>query len=578
MGYLVDYVVNLGLDVGKDKIDSRREEREIRESLRSFIERQRKIEELSSIAEEIDFQGLADYMQGDLVEDIKLCLFGKLGQRRAARKIIITKAVEYSYAKNDISRKKVTKLISDILEILKHYYRSKVGREYLLLAAEVVDEISIDVEEQLDQREHNITRAIDNASNKVGEQIINVLVDNPYTLDANLQLLQQGNIEKVESNLNTMFNCMSNVHTLNPYYRFGYKMEDGILHLVSQPTSDESIIKYPPSVVFKGSIQLGKGYVKDINNDVIDYAHRHQLPIIINVEEAKKLLGEEFDPAQYEAKRLEGKQIVIPPKPFPNALPYSFLINGIVEFDYLLLRTQEILDDGTIILSNIEQENIPFRVFIKFHLSESKTDFNIRTENAGNKDILKYDIFMKHASEGAYFEVKSLSAGEDLVAGYLNHSEYSGGFETLDKEIDFLKNVVLIEDYFNKNITIPESLYEDDVDIIEYMTTIISGQEYHGNWSETTFSITLNDEQKERISSMEDINLILSVAVTIEIHLFDEIYQFDIRRTFENVRYKNISKLKAKAAVLEAGDTLKLECIPGEANGKGSFVDKICPK
>jgi hypothetical protein len=57
MNVLIDYMVGLGLEVGKDKLTDKKEQKEIGETLLSFIERQSKINELSTIAEEIDFQG-----------------------------------------------------------------------------------------------------------------------------------------------------------------------------------------------------------------------------------------------------------------------------------------------------------------------------------------------------------------------------------------------------------------------------------------------------------------------------------------------------------------------------------------
>ena len=54
------YVADLGLDVGKDYIKGKCDEKKLRESLISYIERQRKCNEVCSFAEEIDFQGLIE--------------------------------------------------------------------------------------------------------------------------------------------------------------------------------------------------------------------------------------------------------------------------------------------------------------------------------------------------------------------------------------------------------------------------------------------------------------------------------------------------------------------------------------
>ncbi|WP_022757490.1 hypothetical protein [Butyrivibrio fibrisolvens] len=68
----------------------------------------------------------------------------------------------------------------------------------------------------------------------------------------------------------------------------------------------------------------------------------------------KLILGNIEGPSQYEAEELVGKLIEIKPQEFPPAFPCSISVNGKVFFDYLLMRTKEILEDGTVILDNRE--------------------------------------------------------------------------------------------------------------------------------------------------------------------------------------------------------------------------------
>ena len=125
---------------------------------------------------------------------------------------------------------------------------------------------------------------------------------------------------------------------MDPDYRYVSELKEGELRLISQPVSLEAIKKYPPKMECIGKIKLGTQYLNEFNLDIISYANRHQLPVTISILEAKKFLGSINDPIQCEAEELIGTNVVIPPKPFPDAFPYSILLDGNLEFEYILLR------------------------------------------------------------------------------------------------------------------------------------------------------------------------------------------------------------------------------------------------
>ena len=63
-------VVDLGLDVGKDYLKGKYDEKKPRESLISYIERQRKYNDVCAFAGGIDFQGLIEYISDNLLDDV----------------------------------------------------------------------------------------------------------------------------------------------------------------------------------------------------------------------------------------------------------------------------------------------------------------------------------------------------------------------------------------------------------------------------------------------------------------------------------------------------------------------------
>jgi hypothetical protein len=159
------------------------------------------------------------------------------------------------------------------------------------------------------------------------------------------------------------------------------------------------------------------------------------------------------------------------------------------------------------------------------------------------------------------------------MEGNLNHFKYNSGFETVDEEITFLERVVSIEDYFEKSITLPDEICSDDYEIICYMANLISGEGYHKNWSEASFSFTLSENLKKEIMEIKESQYSISYVGSVNISLYGEQYQFSIRRTYEKVQVKNLKRLKKKVEVLDIGDSIKIEYLPGEENGIGSHVD-----
>ena len=165
------------------------------------------------------------------------------------------------------------------------------------------------------------------------------------------------NLEKIATDFTK---GISTQHKLFPDYGFDFRLHNGQQRLTSIPLASGAEKKYPPKFKCVGTVRVGDKYVEEITPELIDYANRHQLPLKLNITQAQKLLGTELDPIQYEAEELVGKVLTVPPKPFHKAFPCSISINDVVEFDYILFRTQEILDDGTTVVSNSKQTDCPF--------------------------------------------------------------------------------------------------------------------------------------------------------------------------------------------------------------------------
>ena len=118
-----EYVAGLGLDVAKNKIKKKINEEKLRSSLTTFIERQKNYNEMCTLAEEIDFQGLVEYIRNDLISAAGTRIFDPSPKRRGqARMEIVNAAVSFSKANTDKAKYRVSKCISICLDIIRQFY------------------------------------------------------------------------------------------------------------------------------------------------------------------------------------------------------------------------------------------------------------------------------------------------------------------------------------------------------------------------------------------------------------------------------------------------------------------------
>ena len=558
---IVDYIVSLGFDVVKDKVNSELEAKQVRDRLKKYIEKQHKINFSCTKEEEIDFAGLVDYIQKNLLENVQTRFFGNKKERGKARSEIISRVIFYSQAHTSLSRQRAIKITENAIDILHNFYKSKINRDLKFIASQIEDTVVEITDEQTKEITQVIQRTEDN--------IIEVLNDKveclgSMSIEKNMQLIQEGNIGQVENRVSNFLNALSVSHMLFPDYKYEYNGENHQFY--SKPLTENAIKKYPPHIYCTGAIQINGEEFKRLDANTIDYANRHQLPITLNVFTAKKLLGEIEDPVQHEADNLIGESITIPPKPFPPACPCSISFDGNIMFDYILFRTKEILDDGTCIISNEEQENCPFRIKMSANMQTGKTLYSLEIDEATNEELLQYLKVLEKAVHSQTISIKVLSLGEELATGQLGNVDYKCGLDKIETEIDFLEKIVAIEHYYKDTISIPEEIMLDDFQTISYLASLIEGKECTGNWSKLDFSMNLTDELKQRLIETEEVKFSLSYVGIINFSFYGKSYDVSVIRSFDSVVYQDIERLKEKAKVLDVGDTIKLVFLPGDGD------------
>lgn len=565
---IIDLLVDLVFDVAKNGAISKKETIEIRKNIHEFIEGQREYNEICTLAEEIDFQGFSEYISQMHMDELNLCVMGKKQERIAARESVLAGAINCSQAKTPQAKKVVQKLTSSIIEIIKRFYTKKIGKDLLLTHSDIVDDIDEIVQEAEKRQTQFITDAINQSTQGIIDSVkdISIMPSNPR------QLLKQGNMAPIEDGYDTFVEIISKEHDLYPSYGFDFGYDH---KLTSVPRSKDALEKYPPNIKFNGIAQVGDIVTSRPSPSVFDYANRHQLSIKISVQDAKKYLGDFEDPVQREAELLVGTDIIVPPKPFPEAFPCSITLDETVIFNYVLFRTEEILDDGTVIVTNSEQKHFPFRLSFRLNFSTKATDFSIHLEISDNCHRLQFARFKRETLNGTIMSVKSLETGAVFLEGKLKKDAYCGDFESIDEEIDFWEKIVAIEDYFKEPITIPPAITERDDWSIRYIYTLINGDCFERKWSVLEGQLRVTQELKDVLMETEHQSFCFLYHHSAEVTLFGKKYNLETERTYNPIKIKDYDGLNKKLSVLEIGDPIRVEFIPDEESGVGTYTDKL---
>ena len=558
------YVTDLGLDIGNDLIKGKYDEKKLRESLISYIEQQKKYYEVCSLAEEIDFQGLIEYIHNNLLDDVKKrisCLSSK--ERQIARQSVIDSAVAFSQADTPESKYRVAKSIAICLDIVSNFYRKKIDAQYYILASEVIDAVNENTKQTVDKAKEEIITALGKSTGSL------------YSLDSIAAKVQSGDISSLNERFKMLFASISSTHPLYPYYGFGWQNND----IISEPLIPEATEKYPVRYQITGPVRIGDRHITNLSLDDLNYAYRHQLQLVMKVEDARKYLGDILDPAQYEMKKLVGGELYAKPPEFPPAFACSIKVKDQVCFDYVLIRIQEILDDGTYIFSNREQKNthlhFEFRVNIKDLLQNAEghivaargdTGFTISIRDAINSEILKYVKFIKAITTEQDLRLHVLENDQDLVAGKVDNKEYSTGFSDIDEEIDFLERICDIEEYFGLLLHIEDKITEKEYTTVLLISELIRNNIIEEKWQSVSFTGILDERFRRNLIEMGAEMGAISYVGTSHIDLFGVHLELRFMRTFYDAVMEDHERIVKLAELSKEGDPIKVTFKAGENN------------
>lgn len=162
MGILIDFGIELGLDIIKDRILDKRQKTRLIERLEEYLNHQRKMNVTVYLDEEIDFQGLANYIRRNAISDMKQIIFAEsLQARKEARVSFQKKASYYAQTHCPKAEKRVQKITKQCCSILRKFCREQVNKNLLYLANEIEDTISGDIGTQLQTQTKELKSALE---------------------------------------------------------------------------------------------------------------------------------------------------------------------------------------------------------------------------------------------------------------------------------------------------------------------------------------------------------------------------------------------------------------------------------
>ena len=100
---ILGFIADIGLDAAKGRYKITLDKLQARAELTDYLARQQKYMFDCSLDEEIDFEGLAEYIRYNLMDDVQNRLFGTKKERGIARQAIADKAAYYAQAKTGLS-------------------------------------------------------------------------------------------------------------------------------------------------------------------------------------------------------------------------------------------------------------------------------------------------------------------------------------------------------------------------------------------------------------------------------------------------------------------------------------------
>ena len=410
--------------------------------------------------------------------------------------------------------------------------------------------------------------------------------------NSNIGSIEQTNIEKQENNItnNNITNRQVNLivtggdftevalsHDLFPDYIVATKkMHNGKYTLVSKPTSEEAVKKYPHT--FKSSIQVLDERYKDIKDpklllDMLQYADS---PVEIKVLKFEQYLGGIVDP--YPDPELspmqEGtKSYIMPQKKELPKIEFKVDIefeNSNFKLKNIDLKLTKQLSSKIFILDNYAQNNSPVFIQLEF-ISEKelkcKLNYKMNEEKAkSSKTLYTYNLFVLNFFKNRY-SMYDKKKGKTILAGKVKDDKKEE-IKSLERYLQLIRMIMQIEKYFNVKFDIPKEIPKDDVDTIEALYEKIMESKKRIRALDFSFSVLKKDTDRDYLKPLlqpDNMGIIITYKDVIYNILGKDIKINEILEKYEGIKCYNKEKLKNfidKYDSLKEDYELRIKMIP----------------
>lgn len=166
-----DFVFELGADHFQKELNEHKKQREAKEKLKDFLERQFKISENYRLDEEIDFGGLAQYISSDFIDDFEKSVYGTAEERETSRNNMIRKTETFCRETSACSVHNVKKVVSTAMDILYSFYRNGIDNDLRFAIGEIEEKTRNAIQQSGAEQKEFFARAVDEAVQKIEHKL-----------------------------------------------------------------------------------------------------------------------------------------------------------------------------------------------------------------------------------------------------------------------------------------------------------------------------------------------------------------------------------------------------------------------
>lgn len=407
------------------------------------------------------------------------------------------------------------------------------------------------------------------------------IINNP--VDYMTSLIKDGRIEEAAKVFADVHKKTESLHPLYPLYRYKPIEIGSKIAFKHSPANEKIAEAYP--LRFKGKFSISDS---DFNEDETlgDFLTRKyfsQEKIKIDIKYIETWIGEQLiqDSISLEQQVInDGEWFILPKKLQPPIKAKLVLTEEIdrVIIDYLELRITSINNkEKSVVISNVHQNNSPIiltltipGIFDENPETGNPSKFNIKIrENFEGKVIAEKTFleFMKYVGRSSKMTLIDIERHKLFFTAENINLDQPEDFQETDDRISLLSDLQQIENALDIEFQLPEIIYEEDLEKIEILKSIIEDKEIIAKIENFSAVFESKEALEKLIYDIKDKPIMITSHEEKVIMLFGvRIENIHVDHRFENLIVKSPDRIKKKLEFLDDGETAKVEFIPGTKN------------